>query len=71
MLAPLAILRDRVAQDCQFVIATHSPILMALLQSEILLLDAGAIASVAHRDVEHVRITRAFLDDPESFLRRL
>ena len=70
MLALLAILRDRVAQDCQLV-ATHSPILMALPQSEILLLDDGAIASMAHRDVEHVRITRAFLDDPESFLRRL
>ena len=72
MLALLAILRDRVAQDCQFVIATHSPILIALPQAEILLLEKnGAIASVAHRDVEHVRITRAFLDDPESFLRRL
>lgn len=71
MLALLAILRDRVSRDCQFVIATHSPILMALPQAEILLLEDGAIAPVAYRDVEHVRITRAFLDDPENFLRRL
>jgi predicted ATPase len=40
-------------------------------QAEILLLEDGAIAPIAYRDVEHVRITRAFLDDPESFLRRL
>ncbi len=71
VLALLAILRDRVAEDCQFVIATHSPILMALPQADIRLLEDGAIAPVAYPDVEHVRITRAFLDDPESFLRRL
>jgi predicted ATPase len=71
VLALLAILRDRVAQDCQFVIATHSPILMALPGAEILLLDGETIAPIDYREVEHVRITRAFLDDPESFLRRL
>ena len=71
VLALLAILQDRVAQDCQFVIATHSPILMALPHAELLLLDGGTIAPIAYEDVEHVRITRAFLDDPHSFLRRL
>lgn len=71
VLALLAVLRDRVAEDCQFVIATHSPILMALPQAELLLLEGGTIAPIAYEDVEHVRITRAFLDDPESFLRRL
>jgi predicted ATPase len=53
------------------VIATHSPILMALPRAELLLLEGGTIAPIAYEDVEHVRITRAFLDDPESFLRRL
>jgi predicted ATPase len=71
VLALLAILRDLTAQDCQFVIATHSPILMALPGAQILLLEADAIAPIEYRLVEHVRITRAFLDDPESFLRRL
>jgi predicted ATPase len=60
-----------VAEECQFVIATHSPILMALPRADIRLLEDGAITSTAYPDVEHVRITRAFLDDPESFLRRL
>ena len=71
VLALLAILRDRVAEGCQFVIATHSPILMALPRAEILLLEQDTIAPIDYADVEHVRITRAFLDDPESFLRRL
>lgn len=71
VLALLAILRDRVAEGCQFVIATHSPILMALPKAEILLLERDTIAPIDYADVEHVRITRAFLDDPESFLRRL
>jgi predicted ATPase len=71
VLALLAILRQRVAADCQFVIATHSPILMALPGADIRLMEEGAIAPVAYADVEHVRLTRAFLDDPDSFLRRL
>ena len=71
MLALLALLRDRVALDCQFVIATHSPILMALPRADIRLLEDGGIAPVAYPDIEHVRVTRAFLDDPESFPRRL
>ena len=70
-LALIAILRDRVAADCQFVIATHSPILMALPGADIRLLDDGVVTAIAYADVEHVRLTRAFLDDPESFLRRL
>jgi predicted ATPase len=71
VLALLVLLRDRVTEGCQFVIATHSPILMALPRAEILLLEHDTIAPIDYADVEHVRITRAFLDDPESFLRRL
>lgn len=71
VLALLAILRDRAAEDCQFVVATHSPILMALPGAEILLLEGDAITPIRYDEAEHVRITRAFLDDPESFLRRL
>ena len=71
LLGLLAILLDRVAADCQFVIATHSPILLALPGADIRLLEDDAVAPVAYADVEHVRLTRAFLDDPESFLRRL
>jgi predicted ATPase len=71
VLGLLALLKDRVAQDCQFVIATHSPILMALPGAEILLLEGDEIRQTAYDDLEHVRLTRDFLNAPERFLRHL
>ena len=56
---------------CQFVVATHSPILMAVPDSQILLFEEGSIRPIGYDDVEHVRITKAFLSDPEKFLRHL
>jgi predicted ATPase len=68
----LAIL-DKLVQskDSQFVIATHSPILMAYPSSRILRLDPDGPREVAFRDTEHYRITKEFLADPERYLRRL
>ncbi len=58
-------------QRAQFIIATHSPILMAYPGATILNFDTQPIAPVAYNDLEHVRLTRDFLRDPESFLRHL
>ncbi len=71
VLALLALLTERAARNCQFVIATHSPILMALPNSEILLLEEGAVRPTPYQEVEHVRITKAFLTNPQNFLRHL
>ena len=71
ILALMAILKDRVAAGCQFVIATHSPILMAQPDATILHIADGRIGPVAYDEVEHVRLTRAFLAQPERFLRGL
>jgi len=71
VLALIALISDAVADDCQFVIATHSPILMACPDAEILLFDDGRIAPVAFDEVEHVRFTRDFLNRPDAFLRHL
>jgi predicted ATPase len=73
-LALLALLRrmaDPGAGDAQFVVATHSPILTALPDARILSLDGGTIRPIAWDDLDHVRITRQFLNDPEGFLRHL
>lgn len=69
-LSLLSILKDQVARDCQFIIATHSPILMALPGATILQFDQR-ISPIDWESVEHVTITRAFLNDPQSFLRHL
>lgn len=67
----LAEIHTLVQQDCQFLIATHSPILMAYPDAEILQLTGEGIAPVAYRDTEHYRITKYFLDCPEKMLAEL
>lgn len=67
----LAIIQDVVKDGAQFIIATHSPILMALPGATILSFDSTEIQPVAWDEVEHVAILRAFLADPASYLRHL
>ena len=55
----------------QFVIATHSPILMAYPNALIYRLGAHGIDRVAYEDTEHYRITRDFLSSPERFFKTL
>lgn len=71
VLALIALIKDAVANDCQFVIATHSRVLMACPDAEILLFDHSRIAPIAFDEVEHVRFTRDFLNRPAAFLRHL
>ena len=68
-LALLAIVVRAARAGAQFVIATHSPILLACPQARIYELDDGGIAPCAYDDLETVRLTRGFLDAPERFLR--
>jgi predicted ATPase len=71
LLSLLAMLKDMVAEQAQFLIATHSPILMAFPDAHILNFDAHPVTEIAYDDVEHVSLTRAFLQNPQAFLRRL
>lgn len=67
----LSLLKEMVAKEAQFVIATHSPILMAYPGATILSFDGGEVRSVAWGDLEHVTITRSFLNAPEAYLQHL
>lgn len=68
-LALLAIVARAAADGAQFVIATHSPVLLALPGARIYELDADGIAPCAYDDLEAVRLTRGFLAAPERYLR--
>jgi predicted ATPase len=68
-LALIALITDMVREDCQFIISTHSPILMAVPGAEILSFDQLPPGPVQYEDLEHVRITRDFLNEPDRFLR--
>ncbi|HEX6313365.1 MAG TPA: AAA family ATPase [Gemmatimonadaceae bacterium] len=70
-LALLSMLKEMVEQDAQFIIATHSPILLALPGARILDFDVTPVRAASWETLEHVRLTREFLADPERFLRRL
>lgn len=67
----LSIIKETAAKGAQFIIATHSPIIMAYPEADIYSLDSIQIEKTAWEDVEHVAITRAFLADPESYHRHL
>lgn len=57
--------------EAQFVIATHSPILLACPGARIFSFDSPPIREVHYDDLEHVNVMRDFLNDPQSHLRNL
>ena len=61
-------LHELVGEGCQFLIATHSPILMAYPHAEIYLLADGAPRLVNYRDTEHYTVTRNFLTRTDRML---
>lgn len=61
-MAALTAIHDLVIHESQFIIATHSPILMAYPNSRILMLSESGISEVAYEETEHFTITRDFLN---------
>jgi predicted ATPase len=70
-LAFLALLKEMVAQNAQFIIATHSPIILAFPGAIILSFDRLPLSAVHYADLEHVTLTRSFLENPDAYLRQL
>lgn len=68
-LALLAIMVRAARAGAQFVVATHSPILLACPDARLYELDAEGLAECPYDALDAVRITRAFLDAPERFVR--
>jgi len=67
----ISVLKRMLEENAQFIIATHSPIILAFPGAAILSFDGGRIQPVSYEQLEHVKLTRDFLDSPESFLRHL
>lgn len=53
-------------QNCQFIIATHSPMLMCFPDAEVYQITEKGIDSVRFQDTDHYRTTVRFLQNPES-----
>jgi len=70
-LAFLSMLKEMATQGAQFIIATHSPILMAFPDATIFSFDESPVRAVLYDDLPHVTLTKSFLNDPQQFLRHL
>jgi predicted ATPase len=70
-LSLLVMLDGLVQRGTQFIIATHSPILMAYPKARIYLLQEDRIETVAYTETEHYVLTRTFLNDHVGMLKRL
>jgi predicted ATPase len=68
-MALLCRIHKLVTQGSQFIIATHSPILMAYPDADIYLADhAQKIVLTEYRETEHYILTREFMDNPERMI---
>jgi predicted ATPase len=67
----LAAMHELIQRDAQFIIATHSPIIMAYPDATIYEFSQDGLRRVEYQKTEHYRVTRAFLSRPERVLRHL
>ena len=70
-MAALVRIHELVKKGAQFIIATHSPILMAYPNAQIFLLGGDTIRAVGYGETEHFTVTREFLNNHERMLRAL
>ena len=71
-LAFLKVIHDLEADgQAQFLIASHSPILLAYPNATLLSLDGGAIRQIQYTDTDHYKLTKDFLDSPDRFFKHL
>ena len=67
----LARMHELIGQGSQFIIATHSPIILAYPDADIYVLDQTGIGRTRYEDTEHYDVTRNFLNHREVFLKTL
>lgn len=76
-LSPMRLMRlmvcmqELVKRNSQFIISTHSPILMTFPGAEILEITEAGINSVDYKNTEHFMVTKRFMDAPEEMIKSL
>ena len=70
-LATLRLIHELSSQGSQFIIATHSPILLAFPNATIYALNENGIQETVYTDTEHYQVTRDFLVNHELMLKHL
>jgi predicted ATPase len=67
----IAAMKQMLQENAQFIVATHSPIILAFPDATILNLREGRIQRVQYEELEHVQLTKDFLNNPKRYLRYL
>jgi predicted ATPase len=72
-LAFLVMLHDvlRKYKDAQFIISTHSPVLLGFPRAQIMSFDGGQIHEIDYEETSPMQIVRRFLNHREAFLKEL
>jgi len=71
-LSLLSLILEKVKKTgAHFIIATHSPIIMAAPNSEVFYFQEGQITKVDYRETEHYQLTKAILDNPKLVMKEL
>lgn len=61
-------IHDLAQQGSQFIIATHSPILMSIPGSVVLELSDQGVREIDYKETEHFQLSQRFYTDPERML---
>ena len=67
----LTVINELVKKNSQFIIATHSPILMAYPDADIFVIDDNGIMKTPYKKTDNYMITRKFLENPEKMMHYL
>lgn len=70
-MAAMRRIHELVKEGSQFIIATHSPILMAYPDAQILLIDEGEMRAVAYTETEHFSVAKSFLNNHQKMIAEL
>lgn len=70
-LALYALIKENVAKGAQFIIATHSPVLMHFAGAQIISFDKQGLKEVQLADLANLDFLRRFLNEPEAYLRHM
>lgn len=71
-LSLLSLIKEKVERTgSHFVIATHSPIIMSIPESEVFYFDDGKISKIDYKDTEHYQLTKAIIENPNQVMNEL
>lgn len=58
-------------QNCQFIIASHSPIIIRMPEAEMGTFDEDGLGTTAYSELEHLSFTKSFLAAPDRYWKQL